>query len=122
VGGGAGLQGTSASAGNSANALTAAALADMEASMLKKMSRMKKKYEKKLAAAKEALEDLQEDFSYQRKQFMDAATEQEKDVRLYELICQSVLSEKDFKRVSNCLCNDFLAEKGHEQSLLSGCV
>ena len=31
---------------------------------------------------------------------MEAAAEQEKDTRLYELICQSVLSEKDLKRVS----------------------
>ena len=30
---------------------------------------------------------------------MDAMTEQEKDVRLYELICQSILSEKDLKKV-----------------------
>ncbi len=43
---------------------------------------------------------LSQDFSYERKQFADAAAEQEKDVRLYELVCQSVLSEKDLKRVS----------------------
>ena len=41
-----------------------------------------------------------QDFSFQRRQFMEAAAEQEKDTRLYELICQSVLSEKDLKRVS----------------------
>ena len=45
-----------------------------------------------------------QDFSYERKQFADAAAEQEKDVRLYELICQSVLSEKDLKRVSCPTC------------------
>lgn len=40
-----------------------------------------------------------QDFSYQRRQFVEAATEQEKDLRLYQLICESVLSEKDLKRV-----------------------
>jgi hypothetical protein len=94
-----GLHGTSPSTGNSMNNMAGAQAAEVQAMMNKKLSRMKKRYEKKLSAAKEALEDLQEDFSYQRKQFLEAATEQEKDVRLYELICQSVLSEKDLKRV-----------------------
>lgn len=145
-----GLQGTSVNgSANSSNANNvAAAVAEVQAAMSKRMSRMKKKYDKKLAAAKEALEDLQavstaefslyeyehrstlifsfrshlyfthflffclpnfthhritkQDFSYERKQFADAAAEQEKDVRLYELICQSVLSEKDLKKV-NCV-------------------
>jgi len=98
-----GLHGTSPSpsTATSLNNMASAQVAEVTATLNKKMSRMKKRYEKKLAEAKEALEDLQEDFSYQRKQFMDAATEQEKDVRLYELICQSVLSEKDLKKVSN---------------------
>ena len=97
-----GLLGTSPSPSNGAsqNNIAAAQIAEVTATMNKKLSRMKKRYEKKLSAAKEALEDLQEDFSFQRKQFVDAATEQEKDVRLYEMICQSVLSEKDFKKVS----------------------
>lgn len=100
-----GLQGTSPSPSNGAslNNIAAVQIAEVTATWTKKLSKMKKRYEKKLAAAKEALEDLQEDFSFQRKQFVDAATEQEKDVRLYEMICQSVLSEKDFKKVSSVL-------------------
>jgi hypothetical protein len=122
-----GLGGSAPASANASGAgLTAAALAEVEATAQKRLGKMKRKYEKKLAAAREALEDLQEvscchditglecwgllrgyvhiiyiiqDSSYQRKQFVEAATEQEKDLRLYELICKSVLSEKDFKTV-----------------------
>jgi hypothetical protein len=40
-----------------------------------------------------------QDFYYQRKQLMDAVIEQEKDTKLYEQICQSILNEKDLKKV-----------------------
>jgi hypothetical protein len=40
-----------------------------------------------------------QDFSFQRRQLLEGITEQEKDVRLYEQICKSVLTEKDLKRV-----------------------
>lgn len=40
-----------------------------------------------------------QDFYFQRKQLMDAMLEQEKDAKLYELICKSILSEKDLKKV-----------------------
>ena len=45
---------------SSAGSTVAAAVAEVQSAMAKKMGRMKKKFEKKLAAAKEALEDLQE--------------------------------------------------------------
>lgn len=59
-----GLHGTVAGSGGNSNANSGqnnlgAAVAEVQAAMAKKLGRMKKKYEKKLAAAKEALEDLQ---------------------------------------------------------------
>lgn len=72
--------------------------ADSEA-IVKKMTKMKKRYEKKLATVKDELDDLREDFYYQRKQLMDAMVEQEKDAKLYELICRSVLTDKDLRKI-----------------------
>eukprot|EP01034_Spumella_vulgaris_P021570 gene21570-27608_t len=66
---------------------------------LKKMARMKKRYEKRLGAALDELNDMRDDFYYQRKQLMDAMVEQEKDTKLYESICQSLLSERDLKKI-----------------------
>lgn len=67
--------------------------------VLKKMSKIKKRYEKKLLAAEEELQEIREDFYYQRKQLLDAVIEQEKDTKLYEQICQSILNEKDLKKI-----------------------
>eukprot|EP00981_Chlorochromonas_danica_P003584 scaffold661_cov162-Ochromonas_danica.AAC.9 len=67
--------------------------------LLQKLNRMKRKYEKKLEASKEELEELREEFYTQRKQLLDAMNEQEKDAKLYELICKSVLSERDLNKI-----------------------
>ncbi len=40
-----------------------------------------------------------QDFYYQRKALMDALVEQEKDTKLYEQICRSLLTERDFKKL-----------------------
>ena len=68
--------------------------------LVKKLNKMKKKYNNKISSLKEEMEEMRDDFYFQRQQLMDAMTEQEKDAKLYELICQSVLSEKDLRRVS----------------------
>lgn len=61
--------------------------------------KLKKKYEKKIQALRSELDDAQDDFNYQRQQLMDTIKEQEKDCKLYEQICRSLLSEKEFKRM-----------------------
>lgn len=66
----------------------------------KKFQKLKKKYEKKISTLKEELDEVRDDFAYQRKQLMDAVVEQEKDTRLYEAICRSLVSERDLQRVS----------------------
>lgn len=40
-----------------------------------------------------------QEFYYQKQQLQDALTEQEKDLKLFEQICKSLLSEKDLKRL-----------------------
>jgi hypothetical protein len=65
----------------------------------KKIQKLKKKYEKKVVALSEELEEVREDFAYQRKQLMDAVVEQEKDTRLYEAICRSLVSERDLQKI-----------------------
>eukprot|EP01040_Poterioochromonas_malhamensis_P004395 gene4395-4711_t len=72
---------------------------DLEEFANKKVQKLKKRYEKKLAAAKEELEDLRDDFYYQRKQLMDAALEQEKDCKLYEIICRSLIGDRELKKI-----------------------
>lgn len=67
----------------------------------KKIQKLKKKYEKRIGTLKEELDEVREDFAYQRKQLMDAVVEQEKDTRLYEAICRSLLSERDLQKVIN---------------------
>jgi hypothetical protein len=65
----------------------------------KKIQKLKKKYEKKIGALGEELEEVREDFAYQRKQLMDAVVEQEKDTRLYEAICRSLISDRDLQKI-----------------------
>lgn len=70
-----------------------------DSEIVKKMTKMKKRYEKKMTNLEEELEEVREDFYFQRKQLMDAMLEQEKDIKLYELICKALLSEKDFRKI-----------------------
>lgn len=72
---------------------------DLDDFASKKLQKLKKRYEKKLNATKEELEDLRDDFYYQRKQLMDAMLEQEKDCKLYEIICRSLIGDRELKKV-----------------------
>jgi hypothetical protein len=65
----------------------------------KKLLKLKKKYEKRVQSLKEELDEVREDFAYQRKQLMDAVVEQEKDTRLYEAICRSLVTERDLQKL-----------------------
>jgi len=76
---------------------------DVEALIVKRVSRIKKKYDKKLALLHEELDDLREDFYYQRRQLVESAMEQEKDCKLYEAICYSIMPERDVRKVSRCV-------------------
>jgi hypothetical protein len=71
----------------------------VEALMVKRVGRIKKRYDKKLAVLQEELDDLREDFYYQRRQLVESAMEQEKDSKLFEAICYSILPERDVRKV-----------------------
>jgi hypothetical protein len=42
---------------------------------------------------------MSQEFEYQRQIMLDSLKEQEKDTSLYETVCRSLLSEKEFRRV-----------------------
>lgn len=70
-----------------------------EVELEKRLSKMKKKYDKKLVAIRSENEELREEFAYQRLNLMETIKEQEKDMKLFEQICRSLLTEKDFKKM-----------------------
>ena len=76
-----------------------ASSSEVEALMVKRVGRIKKRYDKKLAVLQEELDDLREDFYYQRRQLVESAMEQEKDSKLFEAICYSILPERDVRKV-----------------------
>lgn len=78
----------------------AASDAGLEEAWAKKVAKMKRKQEKRLEAMREEMEDMRDEFSYQRKLLLDGMIEQEKDAKLYELICKAVLTDKDLNKVS----------------------
>jgi hypothetical protein len=65
----------------------------------KKLNKLKKKYEKRIQSLKQENDDIRDEFNYQRQQLQDALTEQEKDLKLFEQICQALLPEKDLKKI-----------------------
>ena len=89
------LRGSQAGAGRTDSASSS----EVEALMVKRVGRIKKRYDKKLAVLQEELDDLREDFYYQRRQLVESAMEQEKDSKLFEAICYSILPEKDVRKV-----------------------
>lgn len=89
------LRGSQAGAGRTDSASSS----EVEALMVKRVGRIKKRYDKKLAVLQEELDDLREDFYYQRRQLVESAMEQEKDSKLFEAICYSILPERDVRKV-----------------------
>ena len=65
----------------------------------KKLIKLKRKYEKKLQAAEKEVDDIIEEASYQRGQLLESLRESDKDSRLYEAICLSVMSEREMKKI-----------------------
>jgi hypothetical protein len=65
----------------------------------KKLNKLKKKYEKRIQTLKQENDDIRDEFNYQRQQLQDALTEQDKDLKLYEQICQALLADKDLKKI-----------------------
>ena len=63
-----------------------------------KLRAVKKKYDKRIRAMQRDMDDLQEEHHFDRERLLEELRQQAQDTRLYELICQSVLSDKELKR------------------------
>ena len=74
---------------------------DVKEEARRKLVKLKRRYEKKVAASRAEVDDIIEEASFQRNQLMESLREQEKDCRLYEAICLAVLSEQDLQKLVN---------------------
>eukprot|EP00605_Chrysophyceae_sp_TOSAG23-4_P002376 GSChrysophyteH1.ASY1.ANO1.2628.1 assembled CDS len=74
----------------------AAAAAEEE---MEELKMQQQGYEKKLQAARAEVDDIIEEASYQRGQLLESLRDSDKDGRLYEAICLSVMSEREMKRI-----------------------
>jgi len=81
--------------------------ADKEA-MDKKISKMRRKYEKRVQAVRQESDDMREEAVYQYQQLLEAFREKEKETKLYEAVCRSLAGEKELKRVRFLACSSNL--------------
>ena len=73
----------------------------------KHIKKIKKKYEKKINAIKMELDDARDEWDSQRSGMLDTIRDQEKDIKLFEAIVLSLISEKELKKiVDKCRWND----------------
>lgn len=80
---------------------------ESEEMAVKKLNKLRKKYDKKLSSLRQEIVDLKDEYSSERLLMMEVMDEQKKDAKLYEQICQSLLSEKDLKKlIDKCRYNE----------------
>ncbi len=73
----------------------------------KHIKKIKKKYEKKINTVKMELDDARDEWDSQRSGMLDTIRDQEKDIKLFEAIVLSLISEKELKKiVDKCRWND----------------
>mmetsp|Transcript_1194 Transcript_1194/g.1942 ORF Transcript_1194/g.1942 Transcript_1194/m.1942 type:complete len:951 (-) Transcript_1194:160-3012(-) len=76
-------------------------------SVEKKISKIKKKFEKKLQAARSEIDDLHEEFELEREAMLENIREANKDAELFRQICLSLLDEKRLRQiVDKCQYDD----------------
>ena len=63
------------------------------------INKIKKKYEKKLQQAKKEVEDAREEFYFEQQLLLESLMEQRRDMRLLELICESVVPANELRNV-----------------------
>jgi hypothetical protein len=72
--------------------------ADREATD-KKLVRLRKKFERREAALEQDKAELSEQFTIERDNLLDTVREQQQDIKLYEQICRSLLSNKKMNQI-----------------------
>ena len=65
----------------------------------KRVTKLKKKYQKQITALKSDLQEVKDEFAYQRQMLVDALSEQEKDSKLYETACRTLLTDREMKKL-----------------------
>ena len=65
----------------------------------KAMAKIKKKYTKKLNAARVEIDDLHEEFQTEREELLDNFRESNKDAELFRQICIGLLGECKLRKV-----------------------
>ena len=63
------------------------------------LNKIKKKYEKKLQQAKREVEEAREEFFFEQQLLLESLMEQRRDMRLLELICESVVPANELRNV-----------------------
>ena len=65
----------------------------------KKLTRLRKKYERKVGAMEADRADLLEQFGIERNNMLDTIRDQQQDIKLYEQICRTLLSNKKMNQI-----------------------
>ena len=65
----------------------------------KRTLKLRKKYEKRIGTLKADLQEVNDEFQYQRQMLADALAEQEKDGKLFETACRALLSDREMKKL-----------------------
>lgn len=65
----------------------------------KKLTRLRKKYERKVGALEADRTDLIEQFGIERNNMLDTIRDQQQDIKLYEQICRTLLSNKKMNQI-----------------------
>lgn len=65
----------------------------------KKLARLKKKFERRIHALEQDKEELIEQFGIERDNMLDTIREQQQDMKLYEQICRTILSNKKMNQI-----------------------
>ncbi len=63
-----------------------------------KVRAIRKKANKQIKVKQRELDDYREEFYIEKENLLDEIRQQNRDMRLFEMICQSLLGEKEFKR------------------------
>ena len=63
-----------------------------------KLRAIKRKYDRKIKDLTLTIEDMKEEFYFEKEHLLESMREESKNTRLFELLCRAILSEKEFKR------------------------
>eukprot|EP00604_Paraphysomonas_vestita_P002752 CAMPEP_0174820372 /NCGR_PEP_ID=MMETSP1107-20130205/4163_1 /TAXON_ID=36770 /ORGANISM="Paraphysomonas vestita, Strain GFlagA" /LENGTH=1055 /DNA_ID=CAMNT_0016035579 /DNA_START=57 /DNA_END=3224 /DNA_ORIENTATION=- len=75
------------------------AIGSSDETVEKKIAKIKKKFEKKLNAARSEIDDLHEEFELEREEMLENIREANKEAELFKQICLSLLEERKLQQI-----------------------